>query len=96
MTRIRNASKDTLFTRANNTLSIIASEISYINKSEHESYEDIRAYHAPSECYTLVSKQYHYLRQSVFEKYNMTEEQFDEAVRQRTSEKWIHFHSNLI
>ena len=93
---IKNASAQTNFGKADSKLSYLASLISMINRDEHECYEDIRAFSGPSECYTLVSKQYHYARLEAFNQYGITEEQFDDAIKERTSEKWIHFHSTLI
>lgn len=93
---LRNCSKDTLFGKADSKLSHLASLIAQINQSEAESYEDIRLFSAPSECMTLVSKQYHYLRQEAFNQYQITEEQFMDAVEERTSNKWIYVHSELV
>jgi len=93
---LRNCSAATLFGKADSKLSDLASLISLINQSEAESYEDIRLFGAPSECMTLVSKQYHYLRQEAFNQYQVTEEEFMEEVAERTSWRWIHWCSTLV
>lgn len=87
---IRNASKDTLYGKADDRLSKMASTLVHICRNEDFAHEEMRAYGAPSECWPLIQSSLEKLRKQIFEENDMDETEFVEAVANRTSGKWVY------
>jgi hypothetical protein len=89
---IRNASKDTNFGKADDKLSRIATTLLMINREENEAWEDMSAWHAPSECWDLIKPALEAARKEIFNQSNMDETEFLAEVAKRTSDRWIYHH----
>jgi hypothetical protein len=88
---LRNCSKDTLYGKADDTLSWIASRLLEISRSEQQSWEDCRAYHAPAECWHRIVRTNESKKKTLLELFSMDETEFLAAVRERTSERWVYY-----
>jgi hypothetical protein len=88
---LRNCAADTLYGKADDKLSWIASRLIEIARSEQQSWEDLRAYHAPSECWTQVVRINESKKKTLLQLFDMDETEFLAAVRERTSERWVYY-----
>jgi hypothetical protein len=95
LTMIRNASKDTNFLKANDHLSRMASGLIHIMEQTDFAWDEMRAYGAPSECWTLIYKSIIRDKVALFAEFGMTPRQFSEEAAARTSEKWVYIHLDL-
>lgn len=89
---IRNASKDTNFGKADSLLSRLSSELAVLDRDREEGYADMRAFHAPSECGTLIERSYARKRRELFKRFQISEYDFIEFLGERVSSKWIYQH----
>lgn len=76
---------------ANNNLSKCASALYKAFSIHAYEDEDLHAYYAPSECYTLVHKQQIQQIKNILAKHNYTAKQFITALEERTSAKFVYF-----
>lgn len=94
---LRNTSKDTLFGKADDRLSRLASALRQITVRAHERYEDVNAWGAPSECYNLVHNISVGEREDTLSEFGLSHfEEAMELISERTTGKWIHFNSGMM
>jgi hypothetical protein len=87
---LRNCKADTLFGKADDKLSRMASLLAHITRNEDFAHEEMRAYGAPSECWPLIQQSLDKLRKQLFDENRMDEWEFIAAVSARTSSKWVY------
>jgi hypothetical protein len=88
---LRNCSADTLFGKADDKLSWIASRLVQLARDEQQSWEDHHLYHAPAESWELVAKSFAYKKWVLFDVFGTNELEYLAAVRERTSERWVYY-----
>lgn len=93
---IRNASQDTLFGKADDKLSRLASALYQENKDLHERLEDADAHHAPGEIYRDISRHHDERTALIIFAEGFTEESLYEAFRERTTHRFIYFSGILM
>jgi hypothetical protein len=92
---LQNASKNTMFGKADDKLSRMISSLLAIYKGQEEAFEDLHAWHAPSECGTMIIRYTKNLKADLFEQEGMTEREFSKAIRTRISNRWIYYNLNI-
>lgn len=88
---ITQASKNTNFLKADSKLTMICSALINLAVSEQQSYDDMRMWHAPSECWDLIQRQIDDKKKALFESYDMDETEFVKEMQLRTSERWVYY-----
>lgn len=92
---LQNTSKDTLFLKADDKLSRMVSSLAAIYRGQEEAFEDMRAWHAPSECTRQIIQYTKILKADLFAQEGMTEQEFFQALRARISNRWIYYNLNV-
>lgn len=77
--------------QADDKLSRIVSEIVKIDRHVAEALNEIHAFHAPSECGGIVIRSAQKATQKILEREQLSAEQFEAAVSERTTDKWLYF-----
>jgi len=74
------------------SLTMIVNRLAAIQQEEIMAGEEMDAFHAPSECWDLITPGIDRARKQILDQAGLTADEYDAILQSRTTPHWAHFH----